>query len=325
MLIAIEEQLKYMVGGLLYAPAVHKTIVRNIDAGVYGEITAVAFCLEDTIRDAALPMAEEALRETLLEAAKIPEERRPLIFVRIRTPEHMQHMHTYLGEAGQILTGYILPKFDLSNYEEYVTLVKKINRNQGRKIYVMPILESRMIAEIGSRVRTLTVLKKVIDSMREYVLNVRVGGNDFCNLYGLRRSVRQTIYDIGVVRDILVDILNVFSVDYIVSGPVWEYFGNDPDGDWAKGLRRELELDRLNGFVGKTVIHPSQIPLVAESLKVSRSDFEDAEHILHWEDNTLGVAKSADGRRMSEVNCLGRWADRVSALGRIYGIREDFE
>ena len=306
MLIANEEQLKYMVGGLLYAPAVHKTIVRNIDAGVYGEITAVAFCLEDTIRDAALPMAEEALRETLLEAAKIPEERRPFIFVRIRTPEHMQHMHTYLGEAGQILTGFILPKFDLSNCEEYVALVKKINRNQGRKIYVMPILESRMIAEIRSRVRT-------------------VGGNDFCNLYGLRRSVRQTIYDIGVVRDILVDILNVFSVDYIVSGPVWEYFGNDPDGDWAKGLRRELELDRLNGFVGKTVIHPSQIPLVAESLKVSRSDFEDAEHILHWEDNTLGVAKSADGSRMSEVNCLGRWADRVSALGRIYGIREDFE
>ena len=69
MLIANEEQLKYMVGGLLYAPAVHKTIVRNIDAGVYGEITAVAFCLEDTIRDAALPMAEEALRETLIEAA----------------------------------------------------------------------------------------------------------------------------------------------------------------------------------------------------------------------------------------------------------------
>ena len=187
----------------------------------------------------------------------------------------------------------------------------------------MPILESRMIAEIGSRVRTLTVLKEVIDSMREYVLNVRVGGNDFCNLYGLRRSVRQTIYDIGVVRDILVDILNVFSVDYIVSGPVWEYFGNDPDGDWAKGLRSELALDRLNGFVGKTVIHPSQIPLVAESLKVSRSDFDDAEHILHWEDTTLGVAKSADGSRMSEVNCLGRWADRVSALGRIYGIRED--
>ena len=203
--------------------------------------------------------------------------------------------------------------------------MKKINRNQVLKSYVMPTLESRMIAEIRSRVRTLTVLKEVIDSMREYVLNVRVGGNDFCNLYGLRRSVRQTIYDIGVVRDILVDILNVFSVDYIVSGPVWEYFGNDPDGDWAKGLRRELALDRLNGFVGKTVIHPSQIPLVAESLKVSRSDFEDAEHILHWEDTTLGVAKSADGSRMSEVNCLGRWADRVSALGRIYGIREDFE
>ncbi|MBP3880292.1 MAG: HpcH/HpaI aldolase/citrate lyase family protein, partial [Lachnospiraceae bacterium] len=53
------------------------------------------------------------------------------------------------------------------------------------------------------------------------------------------------------------------------------------------------------------------------------SDFEDAERILHWEDDTLGVAKSADGSRMSEVNCLGRWAERVSALGRIYGIRED--
>ncbi len=50
--------------------------------------------------------------------------------------------------------------------------------------------------------------------------------------------------------------------DYVVSGPVWEYY--DGPG-WESGLRQELEDDRLCGFVGKTVIHPKQIELVNEA------------------------------------------------------------
>lgn len=36
-----------------------------------------------------------------------------------------------------------------------------------------------------------------------------------------------------------------------------------------------MELDLLNGFTGKTVIHPNQIPVVNEMLRVSQRDYAD--------------------------------------------------
>ena len=53
-----------------------------------------------------------------------------------------------------------------------------------------------------------------------------------------------------------------------MSGPVWEFFSSDNE-EWKRGLRNELKLDKVNGFIGKTVIHPKQISVVNEALKVS--------------------------------------------------------
>ena len=237
----------------------------------------------------------------------------------------MEYMHNFLGKNEEILTGYILPKFDLSNASKYLRLIKKFNQNRPKKLYIMPILESKMIAYKSTRLNILTAVKEIINEMREYVLNVRVGGNDFSNIYGLRRSSEQTIYDIGVIRDILVDIINIFASDYVVSGAVWEYFGNNSGDKWAEGLKRELTLDRLNGFIGKTAIHPSQLPIIYESMKVSQSDYNDAVQILNWTSDSFGVCKSENSSRMNEVKCHSKWAKRIKILGDIYGIKEDIK
>ena len=186
----------------------------------------------------------------------------------------------------------------------------------------MPILESSAIADGTARISQLTAIRELLLSAKEYILNVRVGGNDFCNLYGLRRSVNQTIYDVGVVRDILVDIVNVFARDFVVSGPVWEYFENDKNDKWAAGLKKELEFDRINGFIGKTAIHPSQLPLIYDSLRVTAEDYADMKSILGWEEKDFGVMKSDSGSRMNEKNCHNKWAERVQILSRIYGVKE---
>ena len=187
----------------------------------------------------------------------------------------------------------------------------------------MPILESGMVASINHRRENLMQIKSLVDSDREHILNVRVGGNDFCNLFGIRRHQDQTIYEIGVIRDILADVVNVFGADYVVSGPVWEYFGEDPQAPWARGLRREIALDLINGFVGKTAIHPSQLPVIAEELKPARADFEDARRILNWRSDGLAVQKSAAGSRMNEQKCHSRWAGKILALAEVYGVREE--
>ncbi len=317
-----EELLPYRLGGLLYTPALNETIADKIIKHTYERLNAIALCLEDAIMDDAVEQAEEALCRTLETLQQEPPESLPLVFVRIRTPEHFRHVHERLGNLEQVLTGYIFPKFDLSNAEEYCQILGELNAASPQKIYGMPILESGPLADCLTRRENLRVLKQILLTMQSYILNVRVGGNDLCQLYGLRRNASQTIYDIGVIRDILVDIINIFGSDFVISGPVWEYFGEDRDAPWAKGLQRELELDLINGFIGKTAVHPTQLPLIYESLQVSRSDYRDAQHILNWKFEKLGVSKGADDSRMNEVKCHTRWAKRIKILGDIYGFRE---
>lgn len=312
----------YRVGGLLYIPALTENISEKLMSHSISNLTALALCLEDSINDDSLEQAEEQLKRTL-STLKGSGVELPLLFVRIRSVEHLVKIHTFLGEAESILTGYVLPKFDLTNCDSYCQLIREYNLGRKDRLYIMPILESKTVADIGNRVDILWEIKHHLDDVHEYILNVRVGGNDFSNMYGLRRSETQNIYQIGVIRDILANIINVFASDYVVSGPVWEYFGTEDSKPWADGLRKEIELDQLNGFIGKTAIHPSQLPIIYESLKVRRCDYDDATNIVNWSSQGLAVAKSSDGQRMNEVKCHLKWAKRVLTLAKIYGIREE--
>ncbi len=318
-------RLAYALGGLLYTPPYNPELADKIAAGAIPGLTSLAFCLEDAILDEALPQAELEFCRNLaaIKDKNLPSANLPLMFVRVRTPQHLQHIQEFLGDFSELLCGYILPKFDLSNSAAYIDLIRQINAGRQRPLYFMPILESRMLADLVSRRPALQQLKDELARVQKYILNVRVGCNDFCSLFGLRRSVQQNIYQISVVRDILADIVNMFSDDYVLSGPVWEYFGDNPVAPWAQGLRAELALDRLNGFVGKTAVHPAQLPIIYDSLKVSRADYDDALHLLDWLPDNLGVAKSADGSRMNELKCHTNWALKTAVLAEIYGIIDD--
>ena len=318
-----DKNLAYKVGGLLYAPALRKGVDKKILNNEIEDLMSISFCLEDSIADSALNEAETNLKFMLTNIYRAGKSDLPLIFIRIRSPEHMEHIHMLLGETENIITGYILPKFDFSNAEKYLGLAEEFNRNTEHRIFFMPILESGMVAELGTRTSVLIKLKEIMDQYKKYILNVRVGGNDFSNLYGLRRNERQNIYEIGVIRDILANIINVFADTYVVSGPVWEYFKKDDSSDWEKGLRKEIELDLLNGFIGKTCVHPSQLPVFHDCMKVRRSDFEDAEKILKWDSGGFSVAKSAAGNRMNEYKTHKKWAEKICVLRSIYGIKDE--
>ena len=313
------DELPYHVGGLLYTPALNDKIADKLIRGKISALTSLVFCLEDSIMDEKLEDAEEQLKVTLTQLSESNAEL-PLLFVRVRTPRHMARVHEFIGPLEKLLTGYVLPKFDNSNADQYISLIREFNIMREKKLYIMPILESRTVADIQRRVPMMEEIKHKLDSVKELVLNVRVGGNDFSNMYGLRRSKDQSIYDIGVIRDILVNIINVFAQDYVVSGPVWEYFGSDENGDWAVGLKKEIKLDLINGFIGKTAIHPSQLPVIFDSLKVSRSDYEDARSIADWKSDGYAVSKGSGGDRMNEVKCHLKWAKQILTRAKVYGI-----
>ena len=295
-------ELKYSVGALLYSPALNRKVADSVILEKFSRPYSLALCLEDTISDDSVELAVEQLGSTLktisLETAK-KEFYLPKIFIRVRSCEQLLSVYSLYSEWMNIVTGFIFPKYTNGNADSYNEAMRTINKDSNKMVYMMPILESRDIV--------LAELKSKIDSVKDCVLNIRVGGNDFSNEFAARRHYDETIYDILPIAQLLGDILTVFSRDYVVSGPVWEFFSSDNE-EWKRGLINELKLDKLNGFVGKTVIHPKQISVVNEALKVSLKDYEDAKTILNWDESGLQVGKSFAEERMNEVKTHINWA-----------------
>ena len=80
--------------------------------------------------------------------------------------------------------------------------------------------------------------------------------------------------------------------------------------------------DEAKPLTGKTVIHPNQIPVVNEMLRVSQQDYADARAILNWDTGSGSlVSASEDGGRMNEYNTHSRWARRILLRAERYGVR----
>ena len=318
-----DSYIKYSVGALLYSPAVNEKVANAIISERFSKPYSVALCLEDTIPDNGVEAAEKQLVETLSILSKEQSKRvfyLPKIFIRVRSSEQLSKLKSKLAEHMDIITGFIFPKYSVDNADLYNAIMAEINSESDHLIYMMPVLESADIVDYLTRQEVLAEIKEKIDSVKEYVLNVRVGGNDFSNEFATRRHYDESIYDILPISHLLGDILTVFSREYVVSGPVWEFFSSDNE-EWKQGLRKELKLDKLNGFIGKTVIHPKQIDVVNEALKVSNKDYEDAKKIVNWDtDNSVLVGKSFEGERMNEVKPHMNWAYKTIALADIYGV-----
>lgn len=317
------DKIAYEVGALMYSPALNDKVTEMIVNKKYNLKYSLALCLEDSICDDMVSIAQNQVIKILGKIANLKKLKGislPKIFIRVREAKQILEIFENLGVGIKSLTGFLIPKYSLENCDQYNEIISLINKKSNKKIYVMPILESSDIINLDTRIKYLKELKNKIDSIKEYILNIRVGGNDFCKEFRVRRNYKQTIYEITPVRNILSDILTVFSREYVVSGPVWEYFASEND-EWKRGLEKEIELDKLNGFIGKTVIHPKQIEVVNEGLKVSKEDYEDAKEIIKWENPELAVGKSHKGQRMNEVKVHFKWAEKIVTLADIYGVK----
>ncbi|WDM23020.1 HpcH/HpaI aldolase/citrate lyase family protein [Paenibacillus polymyxa] len=287
------------------------------------------------------------------------EQQLPLLFVRVRSVEQLERLLNGLGESLSLLTGFVLPKFSSDNGRAYFALIAEYNRsmhtgagneNNMPVLYGLPILESSKIIYRETRWKELLSIKEILDEYQEYVLNVRIGATDFSSLYGLRRSPDITIYEIAVIRDCIADIINLFGrvgSNYVISGPVWEYFSHrervfkpqlrvspfedalgklgrhlrmDFISDAVDGLIREVMMDKENGIIGKTIIHPSHIKPVQAMYAVTHEEYMDALEIVERNDGSLGVFKSTYANKMNEIKPHLNWAHRIINRSKVYGV-----
>jgi len=343
--------LQYCLGGTLYMPGT-KDVVNKILTKNMGHVTSMVMCFEDAIQENEVTRAEANVLQHLstiaesIDAGKISIDDIPLIFLRVRTVDQFMVFSEKLSVAqARVLSGFVFPKFYSSNAEQYLKLLVSLNEQLGCTLYGMPILEGRTIAFRESRIAELNALREIIEPYKRFILNVRVGATDFSSIFGVRRGINSSIYDILPVRDCLADILNYFNrseAEYTVSAPVWEYFlaykkdniahlleedihhsllrRTSIINDAIDGLLREVVLDKANGFVGKTIIHPSHIKFVNGMQAVTREEYEDAAQIL---ETSGGVIKSNKSNKMNEINPHRNWANRVVNRAKAYGVVED--
>jgi citrate lyase beta subunit len=352
------EVLAYALGATLYMPATRENIHQELLMKKHDGLASMVICLEDSIADHEVDKAERQLVSELKHLHEavgkeyILTEDLPLIFVRIRSLKQLQSLAESAGDAMKVLAGIVIPKFEAVTGRAILNLIYDLNI-ESSPLYAMPILETKRIIEKETRLEELLAIKAVVDDYKELILNVRIGATDFSGLYGIRRNADTTVWDIGVIRDCISDIVNVFlrfDSPYVVSGPVWEYFSSTQrilkpqlrqtpfksafgqDGlKWrtelidrhVDGLIQEILMDIANGLTGKTIIHPSHIKTVHALNAVSFEEYIDAKNIVEAAENHNGVRKSAFANKMNEIKPHYYWAQKILRKSQVYGVLQD--
>ncbi|MET8938415.1 HpcH/HpaI aldolase/citrate lyase family protein [Streptomyces rubiginosohelvolus] len=276
----------------------------------------------------------------------------PLLFIRVREPAQITDLVNRLGDSVRMLSGFVLPKFTEERGRHFLEALAEAETACGRRLFAMPVLESPELLHLETRGDILRGIARSVDKYRDRVLALRLGVTDFCSAYGLRRAPDMTAYDVHIVASVIADVVNVLGradgTGFTITGPVWEYFRRqermfkpqlrrspflegraeelrtaliEHDMD---GLLREIELDRANGLLGKTCIHPSHVAPVHALSVVSHEEFTDAQDILSPERGGGGVLRSAYTNKMNEVKPHRAWAERTLQRAEVFGVaRED--
>jgi citrate lyase beta subunit len=347
------EALAVGLGATLYTPGTRQGLAEGVLRRARSGCTSTVLCLEDAVPDSAVESAEENVVNALAEIARLDGPTRaatvPLLFVRARSPEQLLRLGRRLGPAAEVLTGFVLPKFENASGrgEKFLEALERLNGELGPRVPLraMPIIEHPVTTHRETRAGALLAVRDLLQAHRPLILSVRLGATDMSSAYGLRRSRDLTIYHVAVVAEVIADVVGILGRaegGWVISGPVWEHYTNNERilrpllratpfdaansavlrdqllGANLDGLLREIELDLANGMLGKTVIHPSHVPLVHALHVVAHDEYLDALDILAAEGG--GATASRSGGRMNEAKPHRAWARRTLLRADAFGV-----
>jgi citrate lyase beta subunit len=288
------------LGASLYIPAIHPDIISIAKGLKYPNLKSVIIDTEDSITLDDLPFAYHHINK-MLQVLEPQSKKGPLVFIRARNPKEFERLSRF--ERIENIDGFALPKFTLENMDEYMRI------DVPGKFY-MPILEKDIFS-----LRNLEKIKDFLLPYRDKILSVRIGATDLLGGLNLRRESHTTIYEVGVMNQLIANIVTTFKpFGFNITGAVWESFSEES----REKLQQEVKLDLLNGLFGKSIIHPWQIDVVEEMYKVSKEDHEIALKLL--EPYCPAVFKAYN--RMNEKTTHAGWAQNIVEMAKIYGVKE---
>lgn len=341
------EHLAVALGATLYCPANRSTLGADIARRAAEGVISTVVCLEDAVADNDVPAAElNAVAQ--LRAFAATGASSPMVFVRVRNVEQIATLVDGLRDHPRVLSGFVIPKFTEETGSAFLDAVADASSATGQRLFAMPVLESPEIIYRETRKDALLGIQRLLEKYREHVLAVRIGATDLSSLYGLRRPHDLTIYDVHLIAEVIADIVNIFGradeAGFVVTGPVWEHFSGrerifKPQlrespfvaheepllraklvAAHLDGLIREVMLDRANGLIGKSVIHPTHVAAVHALSVVTLEEYTDACSVLGAAIAGGGVAASEYRNKMNEAKPHRAWAQRTMRRAQVFGV-----
>ncbi|WP_295475359.1 HpcH/HpaI aldolase/citrate lyase family protein [uncultured Pseudomonas sp.] len=291
----------YALGATLYMPATRDDILDVVFGKKLTELRSLVVCLEDAVAPLDVDAALGNLREVLLRIESVGgrPESGPLLFVRPRDAQMAAQLNDW--PLIRHVDGFVLPKLALSNLRHWEAAVG------NPALALMPTLET---AEVFNPMAMTELGQALKGSLEPRIVALRIGGNDLMGCLGLRRNPALTLYatPMGYVIPMLAGVMG--ALGFALTAPVFEQLAT-PDI-----LEQELALDISHGLVGKTAIHPSQVTIIQNALRVSLDDVNSARQILN--SSAAAVFKYNDA--MCEPATHHKWATHIMERARWHGV-----
>ena len=288
--------LGWQLGAPLYVPASHPDLLKIANAEKIRFARSMIICTEDAIAEKDINRSLENLRKFLPYIHTMASRYR---FIRVRNQDVLKRILD-MPNIDKV-DGFVLPKFNQVNRDAY------LNELRNTQFWVMPTLETADVFN-PSAMQDLA-MSLVEDSIHSRILMLRIGGNDLLNLVGIRRPRGITLYETPIAGVISQLVTTYRPLGFSLSAPVYEYLTDH------NTLNREISLDMAHGLIGKTAIHPSQIPLIEKHYAVSEKDYLEALSILDV--NSPAVFKMHES--MCEVSTHSVWAQQILFRHEYYG------
>ncbi|WP_256991490.1 HpcH/HpaI aldolase/citrate lyase family protein [Burkholderia sp. AU6039] len=292
----------FALGATLYMPATRSDILDVVSGTRFPELRSLVVCLEDAVAAIDVDSALANLRALLMniDARGGRAESGPLLFVRPRDAAMAAVLNDW--PLMKHVDGFVVPKLTLQSLSSWERAVSHPD------LYLMPTLETADVYDPGAMVELGSALKA---NLNRRIIALRIGGNDLMGCLGLRRNPATTLYStpLSYVIPMLAGIMG--AQGFALTAPVFEQLAT------PHLLNEELELDIAHGLVGKTAIHPSQIRIIQEALRVSLEDFNCATLIVN--DAAPAVFKHNDA--MCEPATHYKWAVNILERAKWHGVK----
>ncbi|AOJ64800.1 citrate lyase [Burkholderia ubonensis] len=292
----------FALGATLYMPATRGDILEVVFGSKLPELRSLVVCLEDAVAEIDVERALGNLQALLarIDARGGRPAEGPLVFVRPRDVGMAAVLNDW--PLMKHVDGFVVPKLTLKRLGAWENAVSNPD------LLLMPTLETADVYNPGAMVELGQALKA---SLNERIIALRIGGNDLMGCLGLRRNPARTLYDtpMSYVIPMLAGVMG--AQGFALTAPVFEQLAT------PALLQAELELDICHGLVGKTAIHPRQVSVIQDTLRVSLEDLNAARLIV--DQGAQAVFKHNDA--MCEPATHHRWAANILERAKWLGVR----